>query len=42
MTLMLEKVGFRDIQVKDGWTDEDFTERHSSMVLIARKPAEGK
>jgi hypothetical protein len=42
MALMLEKVGFRDVQVKDGWTDEDFAERHSSMVFIARKPAEGK
>lgn len=39
MTLMLEKVGFKDIQTKDGWSEQDFAERHSSMVFIARKPA---
>jgi SAM-dependent methyltransferase len=37
MTLLLEKVGFQDIQVKDGWSDDDFAERHDSMVFMAHK-----
>jgi len=39
MALLLEKTGFRDIQVKAGWTDDDFTDRqqHNVMVFIARK-----
>ncbi len=39
MVLMLEKVGLCDIRVKDGWTDDDFAERHDSMVFIAQKPS---
>jgi hypothetical protein len=35
--MMLEKFGFRDIQVKDGWSDDDFAERHDSVVYMARK-----
>jgi hypothetical protein len=35
--MMLEKFGFRDIQVKDGWSDDDFAERHDSVVYLARK-----
>ena len=35
--MMLEKFGFRDIQVKDGWSDDDFAARHDSVVYIARK-----
>ncbi len=40
MAALLETVGFRDIKVKDGWTDDDFTDRqqHNVMVFIARKP----
>jgi len=40
MVLLLEKAGFRDIQVKDGWSDDDFSDghQHDSMVFIARKP----
>lgn len=37
MTLMLERVGFHGIQVKDGWSDDHFAERHDSMVFIACK-----
>lgn len=40
MVLLLEKVGFQDIQVKDGWSNDDFTDRqqHDVMVFIGRKP----
>jgi SAM-dependent methyltransferase len=37
MVLMLEKAGFREVQVKDGWSDEDFCERHGAMVFVAKK-----
>ncbi len=37
VVLMLERVGFNDIQVKDGWSDADFAEVHDSMVFVARK-----
>jgi ubiquinone/menaquinone biosynthesis C-methylase UbiE len=35
--MMLEKFGFRDIQVKGNWTDDDFAEGHESIIYIARK-----
>lgn len=38
MVLMLEKVGFQDVQVKGDWSKDDFAEGHASMVFIARKP----
>lgn len=37
MLLMLEKTGFRDVQVKGNWTNEDFAEHHGSIVYVARK-----
>jgi ubiquinone/menaquinone biosynthesis C-methylase UbiE len=37
MILMLEKVGFKDIEVKGNWSEEDFAEPHYSMVFVARK-----
>lgn len=37
VVMMLEINGFRDIQVKDGWSDADFAETHDSMVFVARK-----
>jgi SAM-dependent methyltransferase len=37
IVLMLEQAGFKDIQVKGDWTDEDFTDEHTSMVLLARR-----
>ena len=36
MILMLEKTGFHDVQVKGDWSNDDFSESHSSMVFIAR------
>jgi SAM-dependent methyltransferase len=38
MTLMLEKVGFRDVQVKGNYTDEAFKDGDSTMVFVARRP----
>src|SRR5690606_37406147 len=36
MVLMLEKAGFRDVEVKGNWTDDAFTDPpHDSMVFIA-------
>jgi SAM-dependent methyltransferase len=37
MLLMLEKTGFRHVQVKGDWTDADFAEPHSSIVYVAHK-----
>jgi ubiquinone/menaquinone biosynthesis C-methylase UbiE len=37
MMLMLEKVGFKNIQVKGDWSGDNFTEGHTSMVFMARK-----
>jgi SAM-dependent methyltransferase len=37
MVLMLEKTGFRDIEVKGNWSEADFAEPHSSIVFLARK-----
>lgn len=37
MMLMLDKVGFRDIQVKGDWSEEDFRDGHGSMVFLARR-----
>lgn len=37
VVMMLEIAGFENIQVKDGWSDDDFAEVHSCMVFIARK-----
>jgi len=37
VVLMLEKFGFRDIQVKGNWTDDDFADGHDSIIFVARK-----
>ena len=37
VVLMLEKVGFRDVQVTGDWTDQPFAEPQGSMVFVARK-----
>jgi hypothetical protein len=37
MIMMLEKSQFTNIQTRDGWSDEDFAEKHDSIVFIARK-----
>lgn len=37
MVMMLEIVGFTEIQVRDGWSENDFAEIHDSMVFVARK-----
>jgi SAM-dependent methyltransferase len=37
MLLMLERAGFHDLQAKDGWSDDDFAERHDSVVYLARR-----
>jgi SAM-dependent methyltransferase len=38
MLLMLERAGFRDVQVKGDYTDEEFGPQHSgTMVFVARR-----
>lgn len=37
MILMLEKVGFQNVQVNGDWSENDFGEGHASMVFTARK-----
>lgn len=37
MLLMLEKVGFQNVQVKGDWSEAGFVEGHASMVFIAKK-----
>jgi len=37
MVMLLEKVGFRDIQVKGDWTDADFHDDHHSVIVFVAK-----
>ena len=37
IAMMLERVGFVDVRVFDGWSDQAFAGKHSSMMLRARR-----
>jgi ubiquinone/menaquinone biosynthesis C-methylase UbiE len=37
MVMMLEKTGFRDVQVKGDYTGANFADGHSTMVFLARR-----
>jgi SAM-dependent methyltransferase len=39
IALMLERAGFTEVKVFDGWSDEPFAGKHASMMLRARRPA---
>jgi hypothetical protein len=37
IVLMLGKVGFCSFQVNGDWTDEEFSDGHEALILIASK-----
>lgn len=37
MTLLLEKVGFRSVEIRGGWSEAPFTDQDDNLVFIAQK-----